>query len=187
MSMKLIVLGLLMEGEKHPYEIGQIVKEREMDRYIKYQKGSLYYAAEQLEKKGLIEVAGTVRDSKRPDRTVYRITDQGRDEFQNLLIKQYENMDYFYDRIYAALAFSCHGEQAEILQALGKRLQDQENRVGILQRVYEKHIPEVTRVNLYILAGALEQARSQLKWLHLLYQDALDGRLGEVGQPIDLE
>jgi len=187
MSMKLMVLGVLMEGEKHPYEIQQIVKERDMDRYIKFQKGSLYYAVEQLEKKGLIEVAGTVSDSKRPDRTVYRITEAGRGEFQDLLIKQYVNMDYFYDPIFAALAFSLHGDRAEILQALKTRVQDQEIRVGILQRVYENHIPEVPRVILYILAAALEQTRTQLKWMQRLYQDALDGRLEEVGQSIDFE
>jgi len=186
MSMKLIVLGVLMEGEKHPYEIQQIVKEREMDRYIKYQKGSLYYAVEQLEKKGLIEVAGTVRDSKRPDRTVYRITDQGRDEFQNLLIKQYANMDYFYDPLFAALAFTSHGDQTKVLKVLRKRVQDQEIRVHILQRVYENHIPVVPRVTLYILAASLEEARTQLKWLKRLYQDAVDDRLGEVGEPLNI-
>ncbi len=186
MSMKLMVLGLLMEGEKHPYEIQQIVKEREMDRYIKFQKGSLYYAVEQLEKKGFIEVAETIRDSKRPDRTVYRITDSGREEFQNLLIQQYLRTDYFYDPIYAAMAFTCHGNHEDIVRALRQRVQDQETRVGILQRVYENHIDNnVPRVNLYILFAALEHARTQLKWMQMLCQDALDGRLNEVGRPID--
>ncbi|MGE5391570.1 MAG: PadR family transcriptional regulator [Deltaproteobacteria bacterium] len=188
MSMKLIVLGVLMEGEKHPYEIQQIVKEREMDRYIKFQKGSLYYAVEQLEKKGLIEVASTVRDGKRPDRTVYRITDRGRAEFQNLLVEQYLRTDYFYDPIYAAMAFTCHANQEDIVRALAQRVQDQETRVQVLQRVYENHIADnISRVNLYILFAALEQSKTQLKWLKMLYQDALDGRLGEVGRPIGYE
>lgn len=50
MSMKLVILGLLLEGDKHPYEVQHIMKERQMDCYIKYAKGSLYYAFEQLEK-----------------------------------------------------------------------------------------------------------------------------------------
>jgi DNA-binding PadR family transcriptional regulator len=54
MSMKLVILGILTEGEKHPYEIQHIMKEREMDLYIKLQKGSLYYAVEQL-----LDVCGT--------------------------------------------------------------------------------------------------------------------------------
>lgn len=52
MSMKLVILGLLLEGDKHPYEVQHIMKERQMDCYIKYAKGSLYYAFEQLEKQG---------------------------------------------------------------------------------------------------------------------------------------
>lgn len=188
MSMKLIVLGVLMEGEKHPYEIQQIMKEREMNRYIKFQKGSLYYAVEQLEKEGFIEVAGTVRDSKRPDRTIYHITDSGRAEFQNLLIDQYQRTDYYYDPIYAAMAFTCHGNNEDIVRALGQRVRDQETRVGILQRAYENHIDKnVPRVNLYILFAALQQARTQLRWMQMLCQDARDGRLGEVGRPIDIE
>ena len=53
MSMKLVILGLLLEGDKHPYEVQHIMKERQMDCYIKYAKGSLYYAFEQLEKQGV--------------------------------------------------------------------------------------------------------------------------------------
>ena len=56
MSMKLVILGLLLEGDKHPYEVQHIMKERQMDCYIKYAKGSLYYAFEQLEKQGAIHI-----------------------------------------------------------------------------------------------------------------------------------
>lgn len=38
MSMKLVILGLLLEGDKHPYEVQHIMKERQMDCYIKYAK-----------------------------------------------------------------------------------------------------------------------------------------------------
>lgn len=50
MSMKLVILGLLMEKESHPYEIKQTMMEREMHHYIKMRDGSLYYAIEQLKK-----------------------------------------------------------------------------------------------------------------------------------------
>ena len=75
MSMKLVILGLLLEGDKHPYEVQHIMKERQMDCYIKYAKGSLYYAFEQLEKQGAIRVTTIVRDTNRPDKTIFHITE----------------------------------------------------------------------------------------------------------------
>ena len=63
MSMKLVILGLLLEGDKHPYEVQHIMKEQHMDCYIKYAKGSLYYAFEQLEKQGAIRITTIVRET----------------------------------------------------------------------------------------------------------------------------
>ena len=55
MSMKLVILGLLMEANRHTYEIRQTMKERGMNNYMKLQDGSLYYAMDQLHKDGLVE------------------------------------------------------------------------------------------------------------------------------------
>jgi DNA-binding PadR family transcriptional regulator len=41
---EVVILGLLMEGDKHPYEMQQVMQERHMEHYIKLAKGSLYYA-----------------------------------------------------------------------------------------------------------------------------------------------
>ena len=60
MSMKLVILGLLLEGDKHPYEVQHIMKERQMDCYIKYAKGSLYDAFEKVERQDAIRVATIV-------------------------------------------------------------------------------------------------------------------------------
>ena len=76
MSMKLVILGLLLRRDKHPYEVQHIMKERQMDCYIKYAKGSLYYAFEQLEKQGAIRVTTIVRDTNRPDKTIFHITNR---------------------------------------------------------------------------------------------------------------
>lgn len=91
MSIKFIILGALMEGDKHPYEIQQLIWEREMDKYVKFQKGSLYYAVNSMEKGGLIEIVDVISDKKRPDKTVYRITATGRAVFQEMLLEESYN------------------------------------------------------------------------------------------------
>ncbi len=56
MSMRLVILGLLMEGEKHPYEIQQLMKERSMDKYIKFQmiQNNVLHRSNLIPKKSIV-------------------------------------------------------------------------------------------------------------------------------------
>src|SRR5215813_14143402 len=74
----LAVMAELLTGAKHPYEMARRFKETGKDRHIKYNQGSLYMVVEQLTKAGFIAEQKTVRDSQRPERTVYTLTNEGR-------------------------------------------------------------------------------------------------------------
>ncbi|GAA3507560.1 DNA-binding PadR family transcriptional regulator [Streptosporangium album] len=76
----LAVLAELLMEPLHPYEMGRRLKEHGRDRNIKYTRGSLYMVVEQLEKAGFVTEHDTIRDTQRPERTLYRLTDEGRDE-----------------------------------------------------------------------------------------------------------
>ena len=76
----LAVLAWLMTGPMHPYELGRRLQETGMDRSVKFNRGSLYMVVEQLHKAGFVAEQETVRDSQRPERTVYALTDDGRTE-----------------------------------------------------------------------------------------------------------
>ncbi|WP_281033432.1 PadR family transcriptional regulator [Rhizobium ruizarguesonis] len=76
----LAVLGMLMEEPLHPYRMQRLIKERGKDEVINVtQRASLYQTIQRLEREGLITAQKTVRDDKRPERTVYEITEKGRD------------------------------------------------------------------------------------------------------------
>ncbi|HEY3562204.1 MAG TPA: PadR family transcriptional regulator [Kribbella sp.] len=79
------VLGSLGERPMHPYEISTMLRARGKDQSIKVNYGSLYSIVSSLEKHGFIEAQETVREGNRPERTVYRITDAGRAEFDDWL------------------------------------------------------------------------------------------------------
>jgi DNA-binding PadR family transcriptional regulator len=76
----LAVLAYLLGEPMHPYELGRRLKQHGKDRNIKYNRGSLYMVVEQLRKAGFLTEQQTMRDTQRPERTIYRITDDGRDE-----------------------------------------------------------------------------------------------------------
>jgi DNA-binding PadR family transcriptional regulator len=76
----LAVLALLSERPMHPYELAATMRERHKEESIKLRYGSLYTVVEQLHRSELIAPHETTRDGRRPERTVYAITDSGRAE-----------------------------------------------------------------------------------------------------------
>ncbi|HEY8482345.1 MAG TPA: PadR family transcriptional regulator [Spirillospora sp.] len=81
----LAVLAWLTLGPMHPYELGRRLEESEKDRSIKYNRGSLYMVVKQLAKAGFIVEQETVRDTQRPERTLYALTPEGRAELYDWL------------------------------------------------------------------------------------------------------
>jgi DNA-binding PadR family transcriptional regulator len=186
MSLKLAILGLLLDRDMHPYEIGQTMKERNMHLYMKIQEGSLYYAVDQLKKDGYIAAVEVIREPNRPDKTIYRITDKGRELFQELLLQQFTMKTIMEHPVYSALQFAGHGDQAKIAELLEHRIAEAEQLVKTMREVYEEHLPVVPKGALHLMAGCYEHALTDLKWLRRLWKDAKEGRLGEVHAPLDI-
>ena len=75
----LAALAMLYEAPMHPYRMQQLIKERGKDEVINVgQRASLYQTIGRLEREGLISAQKVTRDEKRPERTVYELTDAGR-------------------------------------------------------------------------------------------------------------
>lgn len=81
----LAVLALLAEKPMHPYEMSSTLRERAKEQSIKLNYGSLYSVVDSLVRHKLIDVQETVREGRRPERTVYAITDPGRIELVDWL------------------------------------------------------------------------------------------------------
>jgi DNA-binding PadR family transcriptional regulator len=73
----LAVLVLLFERPMHPYEIAATLRMRNKGGSIKLRYGSLYTVIDTLAQVGLIQAKETVREGKRPERTIYAITPSG--------------------------------------------------------------------------------------------------------------
>jgi DNA-binding PadR family transcriptional regulator len=81
----LAVLACVAERPMHPYEMATTMRERGKDESIKLNYGSLYGVVESLQRHGMLEPQETVRDGRRPERTVYAITEAGHHEFTDWL------------------------------------------------------------------------------------------------------
>jgi DNA-binding PadR family transcriptional regulator len=117
----LAVLAELLLGPLHPYEIGRRLKEHGKDRNIKYNRGSLYMVVEQLTKAGFISAQETVRDTQRPERTVYALTDDGRDELYDWLRELVAQPRHEYPQFGVALSLLSVISPPEAVELLEQR------------------------------------------------------------------
>jgi DNA-binding PadR family transcriptional regulator len=78
-------MSCLYEKPMHPYEVAQTLRQRAKQESVRLNYGSLYAVVETLEKNGFVKATGTVREGKRPERTVYAITDDGAREMDDWL------------------------------------------------------------------------------------------------------
>ena len=118
----LAVLAELLLGPLHPYEIGRRLKEHGKDRNIKYNRGSLYMVVEQLRKAGFVSGQETVRDTPRPERTVYALTDAGRAEFYDWMRELVADPVHEYPQFGVALSLVSVIAPAEAAELLRRRL-----------------------------------------------------------------
>src|SRR5438105_886876 len=81
-ALALAVLELLREKPMHPYELQQQLRERGLHHVINLKGGSLYSTVDRLAGAGFVEPLEISRSGRRPERTVYMLTDAGRDELE---------------------------------------------------------------------------------------------------------
>ncbi|MEU5696155.1 helix-turn-helix transcriptional regulator [Actinosynnema sp. NPDC020468] len=77
----LTVLALLSQGERHVYDMHRQIVDTHKD-FVTGLPRSMYHAVERLTRDGLVVAADTSREGNRPERTPYRLTDDGRSELR---------------------------------------------------------------------------------------------------------
>ncbi|WP_131748711.1 PadR family transcriptional regulator [Frankia sp. Cppng1_Ct_nod] len=100
----LAVLALLNERPMHPYEMSTTLRERHKEDSIKLSHGSLYTVVDALARSGYISARETVREGRRPERTVYEITSSGRTELYDWMSELVSTPTKEYLRFEAALS-----------------------------------------------------------------------------------
>jgi DNA-binding PadR family transcriptional regulator len=117
----LAVLSYLTQRPMHPYELGRTLRAHGDERSIKFNHGSLYMVVRQLAKAGLIAEQETVREGQRPERTVYALTDAGRQEFHAWLRELLEEPRHEYPQFVAALSLVAALPPDEVVELLANR------------------------------------------------------------------
>jgi DNA-binding PadR family transcriptional regulator len=174
----LAVMNLLIEQPMHPYEMKSKMKERGHDQVIKLTGGSIYDTVERLERGGFIQAQETSREGRRPERTVYAITETGRDEITDWLKELLSQPVNEYPQFGAALAFFAHLPKDEVVRLLKIRSAMLDGQVAGSERQL-KTFMDMGLPRLFLIEGEYSVAmrRAELEWVKNLIHDIEDGKL----------
>jgi len=174
----LAVLALLFERPMHPYEIASIMRGRAIHEAIKLNYGSLYTVVDSLLAQGLIETQSTVREGRRPERTVYRLTTAGRSRFDGWLRDLLRTPVKEYTQFAAGLAFAAAVGLDELRALLEQRAALIEAELAqaraIVDELGAKGLPR-----LFMLEGehAVMLRAAELEWVRGVARALADGSL----------
>ncbi len=172
------VLALLSEQPRHPYEIERLIRERRKDFAAGKPRG-LYRAVERLVRDGCIEPVETSREGKRPERTVYRLTDEGRDELESWLGELLSTPVTEYPLFTAAVGFLGYLASDRVVMALQARAVSLQGaiaglNVALTALQHQLRLPRLVMLE-HEYTRALRQA--ELDWVNSLIEDIQAGRL----------
>jgi DNA-binding PadR family transcriptional regulator len=178
----LAVLVLLWERPMHPYEMSSTLRERRKEDSIKVNYGSLYSIVESLMKRGLIEATETVREGRRPERTVYAITETGGRVMVDWLVELLSTPKKEFTQFEAALSLAGALPPEQVTELLGQRLRN----LRFQQRAVEAMFEEARSVRLPRLfmieaefTAALQKA--EIAFVEQLLTELRDETLGGFG------
>jgi DNA-binding PadR family transcriptional regulator len=174
----LAVLGLLGVGPLHPYGMQRLMKLWGKDQVINVgQRSNLYKTINRLRQDGLITVLQTERDQQFPERTVYQLTDAGRQAVLEWLTDMVSTPRNEFPELPAALSFVMLLGPERTLAVLERRAALLSETVAGLDRDlagYSRTIPRVTLLETEYLRAVTD---AELGWITAVIDDLRTGSL----------
>ena len=166
----------------HPYEVAQTLRARAKHESIRLNYGSLYGVVEALEKRRLIRARETVRAGRRPERTIYEITDAGLREMSDWLAELVAVPVKEYLQFEAALSLLPALPPDEALEALSQRSRALEMEIALLDGASAAAVTTHGLPRLFVLETEYVQAlrRAELDYVQRLAKDIESGELAGI-------
>jgi DNA-binding PadR family transcriptional regulator len=137
---RLLVLGVVKLFQPvHGYEVRRELLSWRAQEWASVQPGSIYNALKTLTRDGLLEIASTDQVGGRPERTTYRLTPAGTEEFRTLLREEWWTVRPPIDPLMAAISFLGEIPRAEAIAALEHRAAQIHGLIRPLQFAIDGH------------------------------------------------
>ncbi len=178
----LAVLSVLVERPMHPYEMASVLRARDKDRDMKIKWGSLYTVVRNMERHGLLAVVANTRQGARPERTVYAITDAGRDELTDWVRELVSSPEPEYLRFEAGLSVLGALGPDEAIALLRDRLGRLCDDLDAQRSALDEHRREVPRLFLVEAEYDLAIREAEAAWVRGLLTELEAGSFPGIEQ-----
>lgn len=178
----LAVMALLFERPMHPYEMVTLMKERGKHESVRLRYSSLYSVVGALEREGLIVSRETVREGRRPERTIYEITGAGREEFLVWLRELLREPAKEYPQFMAGLSFILGLPPDEAAGLLRDRARLLEGEILEARNRLEEALERLELPRLFVIEHEHELMlrEAELRWVRGLVREIEEGTLDGV-------
>lgn len=174
----LAILALLYEEPMYPYRMQQLIRQRGKDEVINVrQRASLYQTIDRLLRAGLIAVRGTAQAERRPERTIYELTDTGRATVVRWLREMLASPAREFPEYPAALAHLALLTPEDARQQLERRASAVAAELARIDGMLQRAAGMVPR--LFLIEGEYLRAmlETELTWTRGLIEELRGGRL----------
>ncbi|MFL6123035.1 PadR family transcriptional regulator [Actinophytocola sp.] len=161
----LVLLSLLEEEPMHPYRMHEMIKERGKDKIANVAaRNSVYQTIDRLARAELIAVLETARDERRPERTVYEITEAGSAALREWTADMLSSPAPEYPEFPAALASLMVLDPEEVTARLEVRLADLRTSLAA-DRLAVAAVPDLPRLFVLDDEYSIAVRSAELTWL----------------------
>jgi len=180
----LAVMALLYEQPMHPYEMVSTMRERGKHESVRLRYSSLYSVVGALEREGLIVSKETVREGRRPERTVYEITGAGREEFLTWLRELLREPVKEYTQFAAGLSFLPGLPPEEAISLLQERVQRLETETKEMRSRLDDAMEQYDLPRLFLVESEHELMlrEAELVWVREIVEEIEAGTLGGLSE-----
>ena len=180
----LAVMALLYERPMHPYEMVTLMRERGKHESVRLRYSSLYSVVSALEREGLILPKETVREGRRPERTIYEITGAGREEFLTWLRELLREPVKEYTQFAAGLSFLPGLPPEEAMALLEERVGRLEAETGEMRSRLDDAREQYNLPRLFVVESEHELMlrEAELEWVRGIIEDMETGALGSLSE-----
>ena len=180
----LAVMALLYERPMHPYEMVSLMRERGKHESVRLRYSSLYSVVSAMEREGLIVSKETVREGRRPERTIYEITGEGREEFLVWLRELLREPVKEYTQFAAGLSFLPGLPPEEAVALLEERVRHLEEETGEMRSRLNATAEQYNLPRLFLVESEHELMlrEAELGWVRELVEDIEAGKLGDLSE-----
>jgi DNA-binding PadR family transcriptional regulator len=174
----LSILELLDERPMHPYEMSSTMRARHHDEFIRLNFGTLYHTVDVLERNGWIVSGDREKEGRRPERTIYKLTNAGREVLGRALGELLRKPMREYPQFVAGLMFMHHLDPATAARHLAERADLLDSKITKFEHVLsELYAQGLTRLALIEIEHKIAMLDAERKWVRSLEKEIIEGRL----------